>query len=580
MLRSSRSALLTLSLALPVAALGPAISWALGLGDIHVSSALGQPLEAQIELFGANPGDTATLNAQIPDEDQFRQHGLERPSFLSGATLAVGTDDRGRPVLLVHSTERVTEPIVTLLVGVHSPDGQLIREYTVLLDPPDQAPPPRALKPGPNTASEAKPPVSTQPVRARTPQVRTYTVAAHDTLERIARIAGARSRSELRRMAIAIYHANPEAFRANLNLLRRGATVHLPTAEQLSAISARDADREYFAQTRAWQAAAHHIAPAAAQPLTASAQPVPAAAPTGTESDEVQVRLLTERVRLLAEQVRLLTEQSRSLQRSLDQMQQELSRPLVRAATTPVRAGSAAVSAAARDPSASLERRAAGMPASVRFAAPAVCLGLVCAAGLWYRRRRQIAKTPSMEAPPDAQSAPLELRTEQSKVDEPAPSPPTTLLSAPPAAREHGAETEPAAEPVSPPSEATSFNQVFRSATDNHLSTTLENTTHVVMSSGLNEPRAFVERRKNPADVLRQAIEREPHRSDLRLKLLELYYRGASQSRRAFIEAVQQLAKQEGLVTPEDWSRIVDMGRAIAPDDELFSEGKGSKAVA
>ncbi len=52
---------------------------------------------------------------------------------------------------------------------------------------------------------------------------------------------------------------------------------------------------------------------------------------------------------------------------------------------------------------------------------------------------------------------------------------------------------------------------------------------HVVMGSGLNEPQPFVERRKNPADVLRQAIEREPERSDLRLKLLELYYTAAAE---------------------------------------------------
>src|SRR5215467_10294318 len=66
---------------------------------------------------------------------------------------------------------------------------------------------------------------------------------------------------------------------------------------------------------------------------------------------------------------------------------------------------------------------------------------------------------------------------------------------------------------------------------------TLEDT-HVVMGSGLTETVPFVERRKNPADVLRQAIEREPHRNDLRLKLLELYYTAASQNRRAFLEIV------------------------------------------
>jgi hypothetical protein len=106
------------------------------------------------------------------------------------------------------------------------------------------------------------------------------------------------------------------------------------------------------------------------------------------------------------------------------------------------------------------------------------------------------------------------------------------------------------------------------------------NTEHVVMSSGLNEPKPFVERRKNPADVLRQAIEREPDRSDLRLKLLELYYTAAAENRRAFLDATRQLAKNEKLASPEDWSRIADMGRSIAPDDKLFADDLDDKRVA
>jgi hypothetical protein len=106
------------------------------------------------------------------------------------------------------------------------------------------------------------------------------------------------------------------------------------------------------------------------------------------------------------------------------------------------------------------------------------------------------------------------------------------------------------------------------------------NTEHVVMGSGLNEPKPFVERRKNPADVLRQAIEREPDRSDLRLKLLELYYTAAAENRRAFLDATRQLTRNDKLATPEDWNRIADMGRVIAPDDELFSSDVDDKRVA
>jgi hypothetical protein len=106
------------------------------------------------------------------------------------------------------------------------------------------------------------------------------------------------------------------------------------------------------------------------------------------------------------------------------------------------------------------------------------------------------------------------------------------------------------------------------------------NTEHVVMGSGLDAPKPFVERRKNPVDVLRQAIEREPDRSDLRLKLLELYYTAAAENRRAFLDATRQLAKNEKLASAQDWSRIADMGRTIAPDDELFCADLDDKRVA
>lgn len=105
-------------------------------------------------------------------------------------------------------------------------------------------------------------------------------------------------------------------------------------------------------------------------------------------------------------------------------------------------------------------------------------------------------------------------------------------------------------------------------------------TTHVVMGSDLTRPLAFVERRKNPAIVLQQAIEREPHRSDLHVKLLELYYASATENRLAFLEAARQIMLKPGLLSAEDWARITTMGRHIAPDDELFRNELDDQAVA
>jgi hypothetical protein len=62
--------------------------------------------------------------------------------------------------------------------------------------------------------------------------------------------------------------------------------------------------------------------------------------------------------------------------------------------------------------------------------------------------------------------------------------------------------------------------------------------------------------------------------------LLELYYSAASQNRRAFLEIVRHLAKDKQLIAGKDWAQIAEMGRLIAPDDELFAAGNDHQAVA
>jgi Tfp pilus assembly protein FimV len=95
---------------------------------------------------------------------------------------------------------------------------------------------------------------------------------------------------------------------------------------------------------------------------------------------------------------------------------------------------------------------------------------------------------------------------------------------------------------------------------------------HVQMPSVLNENAVVKERRTNPADVLKQAIEREPDRRDLHMKLLELYYSAAATNRKAFLEVVQTLARERGHLQAEQWDKITHMGRQIASDNPLFWE--------
>ena len=95
---------------------------------------------------------------------------------------------------------------------------------------------------------------------------------------------------------------------------------------------------------------------------------------------------------------------------------------------------------------------------------------------------------------------------------------------------------------------------------------------HVQMPSVLNENAVVKERRTNLAEVLKLAIDREPDRHDLRMKLLELYYSAAATNRKAFLEVVQKFARDRDYLKTDQWDKIAFMGRQIAADNPLFAE--------
>ena len=126
--RSSRA--LALLLALPSAA------FALGLGDIRLLSPLNAPLEAEIDLVDVTPEEMSTVQAQLASRETFARYGLDWPPFLSGVQVKTVKTGDGREVIKLKSTDPISDPFVTLLVEVNWSRGKLVREYTMLLDPP------------------------------------------------------------------------------------------------------------------------------------------------------------------------------------------------------------------------------------------------------------------------------------------------------------------------------------------------------------------------------------------------------------------------------------------------------------
>lgn len=108
---------------------------ALGLGDINVKSRLNQPFSASIAVLGATSAQLDSLSVKLASAEEFNRAGIERSDYLSSLKFEV-QDVPGGARVLVSSSQLAREPFLNFILEVRSPDGKLLREYTVLLDPP------------------------------------------------------------------------------------------------------------------------------------------------------------------------------------------------------------------------------------------------------------------------------------------------------------------------------------------------------------------------------------------------------------------------------------------------------------
>ena len=133
----NRKLRLPLALAL---ALGSSHALALGLGQIEVKSSLYQPLDAQIPVLSNTPSETANLKVRLASPEDFARVGLDSSSMLSAnLEFSVQKDASGKSVIHVTTDSKLNDPFVTFLLEVDWGKGRMLREFTVLLDPPDAA---------------------------------------------------------------------------------------------------------------------------------------------------------------------------------------------------------------------------------------------------------------------------------------------------------------------------------------------------------------------------------------------------------------------------------------------------------
>src|SRR5260221_657007 len=137
--------------------MGAALAQAAGLGKLTVNSALGQILNAEIDLVSLQPGELDSLSARVASPEAFRDARIEYSPALRLLRFSVEKRANGQPYLKVSSAAPVNEPFVDVLLEVTWPAGRVQREYPILLDPPGYAqgrvaPPTVAAAPTPRTA--------------------------------------------------------------------------------------------------------------------------------------------------------------------------------------------------------------------------------------------------------------------------------------------------------------------------------------------------------------------------------------------------------------------------------------------
>ncbi|HET7844568.1 MAG TPA: FimV/HubP family polar landmark protein [Xanthomonadales bacterium] len=157
---------LKLSLAVALALASPA-AWSLGLGPIQVRSGLNEPLVAEIPVLEGAEGEAESLKANLASAEDFARVGLDVGGISVPLTFELDTNAAGKPVIRVTSNDPVKEPFVSFLVEVAWSKGRLLREYDVLLDPPNVAPAVIAAAPvAPPVQAEPLPQPEPEPIAA------------------------------------------------------------------------------------------------------------------------------------------------------------------------------------------------------------------------------------------------------------------------------------------------------------------------------------------------------------------------------------------------------------------------------
>jgi pilus assembly protein FimV len=600
----------------------PGISHALGLGDVHLNSPLNAPLDAEIELVNATPEDLATLEAKLASKETFERYGLDWPPFMSTVTVTRDRSANGGQVLRIKSSETVTEPFLTLLIEASWARGRLVREYTVLLDPPVFAPnsvaaaQPRPAMPAVGGA-EASGTISrpAQPEAQSSAPISagggdSYEVQRGDSLSAIARRLSSSTGARTDQLMVSIYRGNSGAFEGDMNRLRAGSVLRIPSGEEIAAVSPSEASGEVRRLAGGWAASGGEQGAGRLRlvPPSDSAASPGASSGNAAEVDALQGRVrdlegqLTESKRLLELrnteladlQAKLAASQQPAAAQPAPTQTPAVEQPLPQPeATTPVPETVPAPTAAAPEPAPTPTETPAAEPTTPVAAKPAtpaeeegpsiidslleywwvLAAGVLLIFGLLFAKSRGKRKTAEFDDNlgrladhgEDRLAQPMDSLSDTGRMRAPnIGSIPDDILVE--ESGTHRALQETQDIPLAP---TVRTDETISSETAVNLDQgdpLAEADFH--MAYGLYD---------QAADLVRIAIQREPDRRDLKLKLLEVFFVWGNKEQ--FLSSARELSDTRGESGVGEWEKIVIMGKQIAPEDSMFSDGGAGSAV-
>lgn len=273
----------------------PIYGFTAGLGKLSVDSGLGEPLKAQIDLLEVTPEELSTLTAAVASEEAYALQGIPRLGVHSNIRVELIKNRDGSPALRLRSQQPIDDPYLDMLIQVDWASGRLLREYTILLDPPgykemvEVEPTPVVNKPmtevfgrtvtkpdakaSPATkapadkstpvqksaATESKP-VEKPESSTESAEAYELTTQRGDTLNSIAREHQVEGVS-LDQMLVGLFEANKKAFvDGNMNRLKVGQIIRIPSKEVLTAQTTKQAAKEVKVHSDNWNAYRNSLA--------------------------------------------------------------------------------------------------------------------------------------------------------------------------------------------------------------------------------------------------------------------------------------------------------------------------------